>query len=225
MNIKNLPVQERPRERLLRLGASALSERELLAILLRTGTMQVPVMELADQLLDIDPAGISFLAECVPEELCKLSGIGKSKACQIVAAIEVGRRIAIKPRNKTYAVESPAEAAALVMEEMRYRTRELFQIMLMNTRGHVMAIERIAEGSKNTAYINAKDVFNLALRKNASSIILIHNHPSGDPRPSEADIDVTHKLIEAGHLLGMPIIDHIIIGSGKYYSLKENNII
>ncbi len=224
MNIKNLPDKEKPREKLVMFGAGALSDAELLAVLLGTGTKEISVMELAEKLIENDKKGISFLAECVPEELQKQAGIGMAKACKLVAAIEIGRRIAKKPKGGSYIISEPGEAAALVMEEIRYLQREVFMVMLLNTRGEVIAIEKIAEGDLNSAAVEAREIFNMAVRKNAFSIILIHNHPSGDPSPSSADIKTTNRLIEAGSIIGIPVADHLIIGSGKFYSFKENKI-
>lgn len=224
MNIKNLPDNERPREKLMMFGADALSDAELLAILLGTGTKSMPVMELAEKLLEVDNSGISFLAECVPEELQSLVGIGKAKACKLVASIELGRRIAKKPKDGNYLISRPDKAAMLVMEEIRYLKREVFIVMLLNTRGEAIAIEKIAEGDLNSTAVAAREIFNIAVRKNAFSIILVHNHPSGDPSPSNADIETTNRLIEAGNIIGIPVADHLIIGSGKFYSFKEDKI-
>lgn len=224
MNIKNLPDNEKPRERLMMFGADALSDAELLAVLLGTGTKEITVMELAEKLIENDKMGIAFLAKCVPEELQKLTGIGKAKACKLVAAIEIGRRIAKKPSDGSYLISSPAKAAALVMEEIRYLPREVFIVIMLNTRGEAIAIEKIAEGDLNSAAVEAREIFGTAVRKNAFSVILVHNHPSGDPSPSQADIETTNRLIEAGNIIGIPVADHLIIGNGKFYSFKENKI-
>ena len=224
MDIKMLPKAERPREKLLRAGVKTLSDRELIAVLLGTGTKELPVMKLADRIIEIDKQGISFLADCVPEELCTLSGIGEAKAATLVAAIELGKRIAKRPRDARYVISYADEAAGLVMEELRYLKREIFMVIMVNTKGEVIAIEKIAEGGINAASVNAREIFNIAVRKNAFSIILVHNHPSGDPQPSGTDIETTKRLAAAGELMGIPVADHLIIGNGKYYSFKEHQI-
>ncbi len=224
MDVKKLPGSERPREKLLRLGAHALSDRELLAIILGTGTKELPVLELADRLIEAGRDGILFLADCVPEELCSISGIGKAKACGIVASIELGKRIAKRPKDGRYVVTYADQAAELIMEDMRYLRREIFLVILLSSKGEVISLEKVAEGDINTAAVKAREIFQTAVRRNAFSVILAHNHPSGDPEPSSADIATTNMLIEAGELLGIYVADHIIIGNNKYYSFKENKI-
>ncbi len=224
MDIKKISHNERPREKLLRAGVQVLSDRELIAVLLGTGTKKLPVLALADKLIELDRSGLLFLADCVPEELCMLSGIGKAKACQLAAAIEIGKRISQRPKNGRYRISYADEAAALVMDDLRYLRREIFMVMLLSGRGEVLSIERVAEGDINTAAVKAREVFGMAVRKNAFSVILVHNHPSGDPSPSKADIETTNRLIEAGELLGIYVADHLIIGDNKYYSFKENRI-
>ncbi|PWM65702.1 MAG: hypothetical protein DBX38_06335 [Eubacteriales Family XIII. Incertae Sedis bacterium] len=224
MDIKKLPGSERPREKLLRLGAGALSDRELLAILLGTGTRELPVLELAEKLLDSDRNGILFLADCVPEELCSISGIGYAKACSIAASIELGKRIAKRPKDGRYIIAYAEQAANLIMEDMRHLKREVFLVILLSSKGEVISFEKVAEGDINTAAVKAREIFQAAVRRNAFSVILAHNHPSGDPEPSRADIETTSRLIEAGELLGIYVADHIIIGNNRYYSFKENKI-
>ncbi|MBE6030053.1 MAG: JAB domain-containing protein [Clostridiales bacterium] len=224
MDIKNLPENEKPREKLMMRGAEALSDAELLAVLIGSGTRKLPVMELSEKLIEFDESGILFLAECVPEELCSISGIGKAKACKLVAAIELGKRIAKKPRDGKFTASRPDKAAMYVMEELRYLKREVFLVMMLNTKGEVIAFEKVAEGDINSAAVKAREIFNKAVRKNAFSVILVHNHPSGDPSPSRADIETTERLVEAGSIIGIPVADHLIIGNGSFYSFKENKI-
>lgn len=224
MDIKNLQGSERPREKLLRLGAGALSDAELVAIILGTGTRKIPVLELADKLIETDKNGILFLADCVPEELCRISGIGKAKACSLTAAMELGKRIVKRPKDGKYVVTYADQAANLIMEDMRHLRREIFLVMLLSSKGEIISLEKVAEGDINTAAVKAREIFQSAVRRNAFSVILAHNHPSGDPSPSDADIAATNRLIEAGELLGIYVADHIIIGNNKYYSFKENKI-
>ncbi|MBQ9973026.1 MAG: DNA repair protein RadC [Firmicutes bacterium] len=224
MDIKNLPENEKPREKLMMRGAETLSDAELLAVLIGSGTRKLPVMELSERLIEFDESGILFLAECVPEELCSISGIGKAKACKLVAAIELGKRIAKKPRDGRFTASRPDKVAMYVMEELRYLKREVFLVMMLNTKGEVIAFEKVAEGDINSAAVKAREIFNKAVRKNAFSVILVHNHPSGDPAPSRADIETTERLVEAGSIIGIPVADHLIIGNGSFYSFKENKI-
>lgn len=224
MDIKNLQGSERPREKLLRLGAGALSDAELVAIILGTGTKKTPVLELADKLIETDKNGILFLADCVPEELCRISGIGRAKACSLTAAMELGKRIVKRPKDGKYVVTYADQAANLIMEDMRHLRREIFLVMLLSSKGEIISFEKVAEGDINTAAVKGREIFQAAVRRNAFSVILAHNHPSGDPSPSDADIAATNRLIEAGELLGIYVADHIIIGNNKYYSFKENKI-
>ena len=224
MDIKKVSKEERPREKLMREGPRFLSDTELIAALLGTGTRTLSVLELADQIVGLDRRGLLFLADCVPEELCALSGIGTAKACQISAAIEIGKRIAKRPKDGGYRISYADEAAGLVMEELKNLRREIFMVILLSARGEVLTTEKVAEGDINTAAVHARDVFGTAVRRNAFAVILVHNHPSGDPSPSRADIETTKRLIEAGELLGVHVSDHIIIGDGRYYSFKENKI-
>jgi DNA repair protein RadC len=225
MLIKELPAGERPREKLISYGARTLSNTELLAILIGSGTKDSSAIMLANKLLVLDNSGISFLTECVPEELTDVKGIGSAKACQLIAAIELGKRIATKPKEKKINVNSPKEVAALFMEEMRYLKKEFFKVLLLNTKNEVMTIDEVSIGNLNSAIVHPREVFSKAIKKSASSIILVHNHPSGNPQPSREDIDLTERLIESGKILGIEVLDHLIIGDGIFISLKEKMLI
>lgn len=222
--IKELPEDERPREKLMKYGATYLSNPELLAILLVSGSSNTSAVMLANKLLSLDQGGISYLAECVPEELSCIPGIGIAKACQISAAIELGKRIAVKPKEKRINVNSPKEVAGLFMEEMRYLKREFFKVLMLNTKNEIIMIEDASIGNLNSAIVHPREVFSNAIRKCASSVIVIHNHPSGNPQPSQQDIDLTARLVSAGELLGITVLDHLIIGDGVFMSLKEKNM-
>ena len=216
-----MPEEERPREKLLQKGVKALSDSELLAVLLRTGRSGISAVQLADQVLTLRPQGLGYLAECLPEELQSVSGIGQAKACQIVAALELGRRIATAPREKRPRIQSSDEAASLVMEDMRYLPQETFRALLLNVRGQVISQSQISVGTLNMSMANPREVFRDAVRKNAAAVIVVHNHPSGDPAPSREDIQTTRRLAETGEILGIPLWDHVIIGDGIYVSLRE----
>lgn len=223
--IKDLPFEERPREKLIQCGAGALSNSELLAILIGTGTKEMSAIMLANRVLALEKEGISYLAGCLPEELSEIRGMGMAKSCQIIAAIELGKRIATKPRMNKVNIKSPDEVASLFIEEMRYLKKEYFKVLLLNTKNEIIMIENISVGSLNSSVVHPREVFCTAIKKSACSLIAVHNHPSGNPAPSQADIDITKRLMEAGELLGIKVLDHLIIGDGVYISLKEKLLI
>lgn len=219
--IKELPSEERPREKLVRYGVEALSNSELLAILLRTGTKDASAITLANRILALEREGLSYLCNCTAEELSEIPGIGTAKSSQIIAAIELGRRIATKPKEKRVNIKSPNDVASLFIEEMRYLKKEFFKVLLLNTKNEIIRIENISIGSLNSSVVHPREVFCSAVRKSACSVVFIHNHPSGNPAPSQTDIDITKRLVEAGDILGIKVLDHLIIGDGIYISLKE----
>lgn len=224
MIIRELPVDERPREKMVKYGISTLSDAELLAILIRTGTNKKTAVVLANEVLSLKKNGISFLAECVPEELTEIQGIGQAKACQIVAAIELGKRIATKPKETRFNVNNPETIANLFMEKMRYYKKEFFNVVILNTKGEVISVENVAIGDLNCTIIHPREIFCKAVKKSASSVIFVHNHPSGNPTPSREDLDITERLIKAGEILGIKVLDHIIIGDGIFLSFRNKNL-
>ena len=223
--IKELPSEERPREKLIQYGADTLSNTELLAILIGSGTKEVSAIMLANRILALEEEGIAYLTHCLPEELSEIPGMGMAKSCQIIAAIELGKRIATKPKEKRINIKSPDEVASLFLEDMRYLKKEYFKVLLLNTKNEIIMIENISIGSLNSSVVHPREVFSTAVRKSACSVIAVHNHPSGNPEPSQTDIDVTRRLAEAGELLGIKVLDHLIIGDGTYVSLKEKMLI
>lgn len=225
--IKSWPVSERPREKLQRHGVGFLSNSELLAIIIRTGHKDDTAMDLAQKILSMDQNGIGYLSDVKQEELTQIKGIGYCKAAQIVAAVELGKRISSQYNYnmEKIQVSSPEVLVNLLMEEMRYLKKEYFKIAILNTKNNIISIETISVGNLNSSIVHPREVFNLAIRKSASSIILIHNHPSGDPNPSPEDINITNRLIEAGNIVGITVLDHIIIGDNRYVSFKERSII
>ncbi|MFZ5965934.1 MAG: RadC family protein [Bacillota bacterium] len=225
LTIKNMAESERPREKLLQHGVNGLSNSELLAILIRTGTKDFSAIDLAQRILAFRHDGIQFLTDCTIQELSEIKGIGISKACQIIASIELGKRIAKAGGNKKNSIQSPKDAADIVMEEMRYYKKEYFKIIILNTKNEIISIENISVGSLNASLVHPREVFVEAIRKSGAAIILLHNHPSGNSYPSSEDISITNRLVEAGKIIGIEVLDHIIIGDGKYTSLKELSII
>ncbi|WP_269902676.1 RadC family protein [Crassaminicella thermophila] len=225
VSIKDMAESERPREKLLMSGANALSNAELLAILIRTGTKETSAIDLSQRILSASDDGLRYLADCTIEELSQIKGIGVAKACQVVAAIELGKRLAMSSAKAKININSPRDIVKIFMEEMRYYKKEYFKIMLLNTKNEIISIENISIGSLNSSLVHPREVFVRAIRKSAASLVLIHNHPSGNPKPSNEDIKITQRLIEAGKIIGIEILDHIIIGDGIYISLKEISMI
>jgi DNA repair protein RadC len=221
ITIKELPAIERPREKLIRYGSRVLSNGELLAILIGTGTKNNSALTLANRILAIEGAGISYLTDCTPEELSKIEGIGKAKSCQIIAAIELGKRIAQSRSHKSFSIESPNDVADFLMEEMRYLKKEYFKVLFLNSKNQITSTEDTSIGNLNSSIVHPREVFRSAIKKGAAAIIVAHNHPSGNPSPSQNDIDITKRLVEAGTLIGIPVLDHLIIGDGVFISLKE----
>ena len=222
--LKDFPEELLPRERLFQMGPEALSNREILAILLRTGIKGENVLNLAERIL-VEAEGIAGLAKLTVHELEQLHGLGKAKAAEIKASVELGRRsVSADPLTRSV-VNSPEDIAHLVMEEMRNLDREHFRVVTLTTKNHILGISPISVGSLNSSLVHPRECFKEAIRRNANAIILLHNHPSGDPTPSREDIEVTKRLVEGGHLLGIEVLDHVIIGDKRYISLKERGLI
>ncbi len=222
--VKEMPEELRPRERLMKDGPSALSNKELLAIILRTGTRAESVLELAGRLLTLH-GGLRGLVTAEPAELSSISGIGLAKAAQIRAALEIGKRVSSLAPEVRPVINSPLDVSFLLMEEMRYLDREQFRTVSLNTKNQVIETEVVSVGSLNSSIVHPREVFKNPIRRSANSLILVHNHPSGDPTPSKEDIAVTARILEAGKILGIEILDHIIIGDNKYSSLKEKGLL
>lgn len=223
VTIRELPESVRPRERLWREGPEALTDTELLAIILRTGSQEGSVLDLARYLLSRF-GGLVGLGKATPAELSAIKGVGPAKAAQVAAALELGRRLGIAARFRV-AVTSPADAAALVVPVMRHLEQEEFRVILLDTKNRVLQIEKVAVGSLNAAGVQPREVFRGAVKHSAAAVILVHNHPSGDPTPSPEDVALTRRLLQAGEILGIEILDHIIVGDNKYTSLKAENLL
>ncbi|MGI5875818.1 MAG: RadC family protein [Dethiobacteria bacterium] len=219
-----MPLEERPREKMKELGAGKLSNAELLAIIFRTGHREETAIHLAERVLS-QAGGLRYLPDYSLEELQEIKGIGLAKAVQLKAALELGRRMASTFHDDRITIGSPQDVANFLMEEMRYYHKEYFKIILLNTKNKIISIEDISIGSLNSSIVHPREIFNPAVKKSAAALILVHNHPSGDTQPSHEDLEVTKRLIEAGKLLGINILDHIIVGEGKYLSFKERGLI
>ncbi len=223
LTIKEMPEEVRPRERLILVGPESLSNSELLAILLRTGTHKETAIDLAHKVLK-QVGGLQNFAKTSVEQLNEIKGIGLAKGAQLKAAIELGKRIATSSEDNKVTIRSPQDVSFLVMEEMRHLDREHFRVVYLNTKNHVLGIETISVGSLNASIVHPRELFKKAILKSSAALILLHNHPSGDPKPSKEDIEVTKRMIEAGKILGIEILDHVIIGDNKYTSLKEQGL-
>ena len=223
VRIRELPADERPRERLIGYGADALSTAELLAILLRTGTEQRSAVALADFLL-AQHGGLRGVAAMTVEELSQVHGIGPAKGAQIKAAIEFGRRLVSASPEERAKIHSPRDVYNLIGPGLRDEKREHFVALLLDTKGGVMRQRTVSIGDLSSSIVHPREVFLEAIRYSAASLIVAHNHPSGDPSPSPEDIQVTRRLVEAGEILGIDVLDHIVLGDSRWVSLKERGL-
>lgn len=221
--IKELPTTERPRERLLKHGAQNLSTSELLAIVLRTGTQGENVLHLAERLI-VEYRSLGGLARADAGELTEARGIGEAKVAEIKAALELGKRLQVEAPEERAQIRSPADAANLVLPSMSLLEQEELHVLLLDTKNRVLATEMVARGSLNVTHIQIAGLFRKAIRASAAAVILVHNHPSGDPTPSPDDVAVTKQVVEAGKLLDIEVLDHLVIGGYRFISLKERGL-
>lgn len=220
--IREIPVDERPRERMMQYGASSLSNAELLAILLRTGTASQSAVHIAERVLS-QTAGLKGLTDSTIETLVQVKGVGPAKAVQILAGVELGRRISRLIPDERLSVRSPQDAAEFMMDELQHLTQEHFVCLFLNTKNEVIGKETIFVGSLNASIVHPREIFRKAIQRASAAIICLHNHPSGDPTPSAEDRHVTSRLKEAGRIVGIEVLDHIIIGEQRFYSMKEHD--
>jgi DNA repair protein RadC len=218
--IREMPSSERPRERLAKLGASSLKTAELLAILFRTGTRNMNAVDLAETILS-KFGSLRSLARADLKELQSHDGIGSVKAIEIQAAFELGQRLASESALETPVIHSAKDVARLVGPEMQALDREHFKILLLNTRNHVLQIQTVSVGSLNTSVVHPRECFRAAIAAQANAVILVHNHPGGDPEPSKEDMALTRRLVEAGEVIGIRVLDHVIIAGSKHTSIME----
>jgi DNA repair protein RadC len=210
--LKDQPVGERPRERLIERGAAALSAAELIAILVRTGLRGTNALDIGKQLVQ-KFGSLGAIARASVDELQCIRGIGRDKAVTLVAAFTLGSKIAEELQRESPILDNPEAVAGLLREQNRVKDVETFQIMLVNTRRRLIRVEQVSQGTLDTILVHPREVFKSAIAARAAAIVLVHNHPSGDPTPSEADIKVTRDLIRAGQLLKIEVLDHVILGS------------
>lgn len=219
MKIKDLPEQNRPRERFLKQGPEALSDAELFAIILRTGSQKENVIDMSNRL--IKEYGLDNLFNCSLKELQQIKGMGPSKAMQVLAMAELGKRQSNSKKPRRF-ISSAKVVFDLMHEKLKDEKQEHFIVIHLNNRNYYIKEELITKGVLDASIIDAREVFKSAIRNSASRVILVHNHPSGDPKPSKEDIEVTEKLIDAGNLLGIKVLDHVIIGNGRWWSWVED---
>lgn len=226
LKIKELPVGDRPYERLEAAGAEHLSNAELLAVIIKTGTKSYTAVELAHQVLRLSHDGrISSLNNLSIQQLKKIKGIGRVKAIQIKAALELSKRVATSDGAIRHIIRNAEDANNLVMEEMRYLRKEVFKTILLDTKNQVIKIVDISMGSLNSSIVHPREVFSEAVKCGSNSVIFVHNHPSGDPAPSHEDLQTTQRLVNAGNILGIKVLDHIIVGDGRFISFKERDFL
>jgi DNA repair protein RadC len=223
LTVREWPASERPREKLQQLGPTALSNAELLAILLRVGSVGEDVVALSQRLL-VQYGGLSGLYQAVFSSLEGEHGMGAAKACTLKAALELGRRFMIDPGQERVHIRSPHDVATLLMLEMAHLEQECLRTVLLNTKNAVIAAPTIYQGSVNQTSLRVGELFREAVRHNATALILVHNHPSGDPTPSAEDVAVTRTIVEAGKMMDIDVLDHLVIGRQKYVSLKERRL-
>lgn len=222
LKIRDMNKSDKPREKMMEKGVNYLSDSELLAVLIGTGSKKYSAIDLSSIILNRSENGLRGLVDLDIKELCEIKGVGVSKASIIKAALELGNRVAgFIPDN--YKIKNPWDVYTFYMEDMRYLKKEVFKAILLDTKNQIIGDFLISMGSLNYSIVHPREVFLAAIRKSSNSIILMHNHPSGNPEPSIEDEKLTERMVDCGIMLGIEILDHIIIGEGKYYSFKENN--
>lgn len=220
--MRDIPAHDRPREKMLLRGAAALTDAELVAILLRTGTAEKSALEIGSEMtadggLYKRLAGITDI-----NELTQIKGLGQAKAATVLAALELGRRLASAQTLEKVHLGGPRQVAAYLMPRLRYAVKEQFVAVFLNTKNRIIGEEIISEGTLTGSLVHPREVYQPAILRHAAAIVVAHNHPSGDPNPSREDRELTAMLYKAGKNLGIPLLDHVVIGDGIYYSFQEN---
>ncbi len=223
ITVKEMPEDERPRERLARVGAQALATGELLAIILRVGVGGENVLTMSNRLLS-QYGGLAGLARADFAQLTAERGLGPAKTSQLLAAFELGRRLTLEAPEERVQIRSPSDASHILLPLVGHKEQENFVVLYLDTRNRVTDQEVLYKGSLNTSLVRTAEVFRGAVRRNCASIIVSHNHPSGDPNPSPEDIALTRRLVEAGKLLEVDVLDHLVIGHNRYVSLRERGL-
>ncbi|MBM4135898.1 MAG: JAB domain-containing protein [Nitrospira sp.] len=222
--VHDLPKQERPRERLQRFGPEALSAQELLALVIGRGTPGKSVVNIAQELL-VKFGNIKAISEATIEELSKIKGIGLAKAAQIKASFELGKRQELEIELDDLDIKKPQDVVKAIRARIQDKAKEHFKLILLNTRNKIIGISTVSIGTLNTSLVHPREVFKDAIMHNAASVVLAHNHPSGDTEPSENDLTITKRLAEAGKILGIEVLDHIIVTKAGFFSFKEKGLL
>ena len=226
LTIKELPEDERPRERLFKYGPQALKTSELLAIIIRVGNPEETAVQVAEKLLQKYDGNLKRMAGETEKQLADgIKGLGTSKAAQIMAAFELGKRLSAFTESERPQIGSPGDVVQIFMPRLRYLNTDTLHVVSLDTKNYVTRHRRIFEGSLDVSIVHPREIFRFALEESAAAIIVVHNHPSGDPTPSKDDVKITRQLVQAGQVMDIPVLDHIIIGDGRYVSLKEQRII
>jgi DNA repair protein RadC len=222
--VRDLPKPERPRERLQKIGAENLSAQELLALVIGRGIPKKSVMTIAQELIATF-GNVNAISQATLEELCQIKGIGIAKAAQIKASFELAKRENLETDEENFDIKNPEAVCKLISATIKEKAKEHFKLILLNSRNKKIGISTISIGTLTTSLVHPREVFKEALAHSAASVILAHNHPSGDPEPSEDDLKITRKLVESGKILGVEVIDHIIVGKNSFYSFREKGLI
>lgn len=225
MKIREMTKEERPREKMLRYGRQTLTNSELLALIIKSGTKKHSALDIADNIIHKNENGIRMLAEYSLEELADFEGIGTAKACVIQAAVELGVRMASSKQVVKGHIGSADDVAELFTEKLRYLEKEIFRALLLDAKGNIISEEIISIGDLTSSPVHPRETYKAAVKRSAAAVIFVHNHPSGDASPSEDDLIITKRLKEAGEILGITVLDHVIIGDGCFISLKAMGII
>lgn len=223
LTIKDLPVEERPREKLVKQGADKLSTAELLALMLRTGSQEKTALDLANEILLVCD-GLRGISKSTIEQLQQIEGIGLAKSAQLKAVGELSKRISAANLNLTR-ISSPEEVAEILVPKLRDQPQEKFVSVLLNTKYEIISVQEIAKGTLDRSLVHPREVFRTAIKKNSKAVVIAHNHPSGDVTPSQEDIKITRRLQDAGDIVGIELVDHLIIGDNNYKSLKADDLL
>jgi DNA repair protein RadC len=218
--MRGLAANDRPREKLGRLGPSGLGDNELLAIVIGGGARGVGALALASNVLEV-AGGLHGLLRLTLDDLCQIAGVGTARAAQVLAALEVGRRSLLRRQPERRRLVSPSDVAELLLPEFGARPVEQFGVVLLDTKHRVLRTVVVSSGGLDSTPVQVRDVFRHAAAGSAAAVVVFHNHPSGDPRPSEDDLRLTARLVAAGELMGIPVLDHVVLGDGRYWSCKE----
>ncbi len=225
MTVKELPDTERPYEKCLMYGAEALTDAELISVIIRTGSRGERCVDLAHRILNAGPDGLLNLLQLDVKQLTRIHGIGNVKAIQLKCVGELAKRIASTRRRQQVVLESPESIASYYMERMRHETQEILMLAMFDSKSMLIGEKVISVGTCNAALISAREIYRTALQEQAVYIVILHNHPSGNPEPSREDIQVTRKIKQSGEILDILLMDHIIIGDNRYFSFREQDIL